>query len=208
MVSETNVAEAAMHVPLTPHMPADEVEKLTSLLKKARCFLEFGAGGSTRLAASLNVPHIYSVESDEAFSAAVAGAVGEMKTKSKLYITHANIGRTKEWGVPVDNSAVVKWPDYPLGIWEKLKQDKKNPNLVLIDGRFRAACALAAIFQLRAGTPILIDDYLGREQAYDVVSKHAPLVEMAGRMAVFEVPSKYDAGALAFDLARNCVLMN
>jgi len=41
------------------------------MLTASQCYLEYGSGGSTRLAASLDVPIIYSVESDQAFLNAV-----------------------------------------------------------------------------------------------------------------------------------------
>ena len=72
--------QTAFEVPALPHMPEAGIAKLRELLTVSQCYLEYGSGGSTRLAASLDVPIIYSVESDQAFLNAVAGALGATRS--------------------------------------------------------------------------------------------------------------------------------
>src|SRR5690349_17912425 len=87
-------------LPERPHMPPENIAFLEERLKTAKCFLEYGAGGSTRLAASLGVPQIVSVESDREFGKAVGRAVANAKSGSLLHMINVNVGATKEWGVP------------------------------------------------------------------------------------------------------------
>lgn len=188
-----------------PTMPAEEVARLTEELKLSKCFLEYGAGGSTCLAASIGVPHIYSVESDKEYVSAVRKAVAALKSKSVLHSEIANIGPTKEWGMPVNNDAARNWPEYPLRVWSTLARDGMLPDLVLIDGRFRVASFLASVLHLAPGAMILFDDYTAREN-YHLVERHVQIFETVGRMTVFKVPAadKLDIKALAIDLTRHC----
>ena len=55
----------------------------------------------------------------------------------------------------------------------------KDPDLVLIDGRFRVACCL----KCPAKVPILFDDFLGRPQYHSVLD-YFQIVEQVGRMVV------------------------
>ncbi len=61
------------------------------------------------------------------------------------------------------------------------------PDLVLVDGRFRVACALTAIKNLydKFDFEILFDDYADRE-FYHAIEEFACLHDMHGRMAVFK----------------------
>jgi hypothetical protein len=100
-----------------------------------------------------------------------------------------DIGLTGPWGVPVfkkpTKSRLSKWRQYPAAPWALITEEKL-PELILIDGRFRVACALTCIKQMsrRAETKVLIDDYMDRP-FYHIVERFAQLTTMVGRMAVF-----------------------
>ena len=61
------------------------------------------------------------------------------------------------------------------------------PDLILIDGRFRVACALKLIKYLhdKNSYMILVDDYIGRS-AHSDVERFSYLVKLEGTMAVFK----------------------
>jgi hypothetical protein len=101
---------------------------------------------------------------------------------------HADIGPTREWGNPADRSKVHLWPRYCSGVWARIANERlPQPDLVLIDGRFRVACLLATLVMGRPGTRILFDDYFDRP-AYHRVETWAMPIGRAGRMAEFIVP--------------------
>jgi hypothetical protein len=66
-------------------------------------------------------------------------------------------------------------------------------DLVLIDGRFRVACALRTISEAvkrNTSIRILVDDYLDELEPrphYHVIEQYAPMTSSAGRMAVFDI---------------------
>ena len=195
-------ASSVQSVPERPHMPEPVIAWLEEKLRLSTCFLEYGSGGSTRLAASIGVPHIVSVESDRAFAAAVHAAVTSSETQSLCKVIHADIGRTKGWGHPVGFEAFRRWPNYSLAPWDFLRGNHPAPDLILIDGRFRVACFLASLLEAQPGTAILFDDYGDRVARYGHVEAFVRPAEQIDRSAVFVVPEKLPIRAVARSLAR------
>lgn len=170
-------------------MEPEGLELLTARLADVDCFLEYGAGGSTVLAGGMGVGTIYSVESDRGFLNAVKGAVSENSSAAVLFDHYVDIGPTVEWGNPKDSSKAASWPLYASSIWSEIvSQGLVQPDLVLIDGRFRVACFLATLHFSRPGTTLLFDDYHERPH-YHVVEKYLQPVGRAGRMAEFRTES-------------------
>ena len=181
-------------VPDAPIMPRDAVAALTKALGSARCYLEYGSGGSTILAVRSGVPDIISVESDglwlEAVRAALAGQLGP---GHRLH--HADIGPTARFGHPASERHWRRFPNYALDPWALCGDAGLVPDLVLIDGRFRTACLLATLIHARPGCLALFDDYAERPTYHRVARFVAPR-RMLGRTAEFVVPEERPFGAL------------
>jgi len=177
-------------VPDKPWMPAEEVELLTKSLELASCFLEYGAGGSTILAGSIGVKHIYSVESDRAFLKNVESRLRSVSPNCDFREVYVNIGDTGRLGKPTGFERVQNWPKYSSFVWSVLMgSDNPLPDLVLVDGRFRVSSFLCSYYFSSPGTVILFDDYFER-QRYHVVEDILVPIARAGRMAKFVVPVK------------------
>jgi len=80
--------------------------------------------------------------------------------------------------------------------------ERFTPDLILVDGRFRVACALTTILNLAQDDrwELLVDDYRGRSH-YTAIEKFANLERMVGRMAVFKPKANIDLDALSTSLA-------
>lgn len=175
----------------TPHMERVGAERLAQLMRKAGTYMEYGCGGSTMLAGEIGVPVIISTDSDFAFCDEVRSQFSPKYLRSTLVSLHADIGPTKEWGHPVDSRKKGEWPIYAAKAWRFVIDHGYQPDLVLIDGRFRTACVLMTLLFARTETPILLDDYIGRDYA----SALEPILQpsaMYGRMAEFYVPKNRD----------------
>lgn len=165
----------------------------------AERYLEFGAGSSTLAAATAGVP-LVSVESDPRFLAAVERrclALQRGRPTSSMTFLHADIGPNGPWGKPILPSIrrPTSWRSYPLRPWEALGSDFRA-DLVLIDGRFRVACALAVVInQPDSDWTMLIDDFAERPH-YTPVSEFATFVGMHGRMAEYRPAPHVDDDAL------------
>lgn len=189
-------APADFNIPDTPHMEPAGQALLVERLGRAKVFLEYGSGGSSVLAASHPLDRIYSVDSDEAFLAAVDAKVKASGAPAGRYHpVYANIGPTGAWGHPVSSERAALWPRYVSHVWQVMMQNHETPDLVLIDGRFRVASFLISAMMAPAGTVILFDDYFDRS-AYHAVERFISPSRAAGRMAEFVVPTTRPEGLL------------
>src|SRR5690606_13122234 len=128
---------------------------------------------------------IISVESDKAWVEKMQLVLDRDFPAAKVQLHWADIGPTGEWGHPLDQSAWKKYPLYPLGVWDK--PWFRHPDLILIDGRFRVGCLLAALSRLERPVTVLFDDYATRQHYAKAVERFVKPVEIIGRMARFEL---------------------
>jgi hypothetical protein len=169
--------------PTEPHMEPETVEFLTAALAKARFYVEYGSGGSTILADRMGVRTI-SVEGDPYYARAVRkGLKG-----STVTILSPRIGLTGPWGYPVFRKKKPR----RLKRWDRYVQAplrEEPPDLILVDGRFRVACALEAARFVRergARATLIMDDYVRRKR-YHRVEQYLGAPRLIGRAAVFEI---------------------
>lgn len=181
-----------IEVPAKPHMPPVVVAFLAERFRTTRCFLEYGAGGSTRMAAASGVPFVFSVESDTAFAQEVERLVTEEAPGTRLTMVAGNLGRTKSWGRPSDTRSCGTWPRYVASVWDDIRTAEESPELILIDGRFRVACFLFSLIQSAPGTTFVFDDYVGRADRYQVVEQILRPARLLSRAALFERPAELD----------------
>lgn len=184
-----------MHQFPQPHMPEAERSALTLALKEAHIYLEFGMGGSTTLAAWLQVPHIVAIDSSQEWISSISAQIGQIQSKSETELLFADLGATGEWGYPLDQQKQCNWPAYYSLPWAKLQQKNLQPDLVLIDGRFRVPCFLYSLIHLQPGAIILWDDYRLREEYHRIESLIQPEI-FYGDMAKFLVPCHKNIPAL------------
>lgn len=165
-----------------------EVQDLVrSHYEKANVILEYGSGGSTVMASEMPGKTIYSVESSRVWTKMMKRWFDTSQPVSMPEMQHVNIGPTGKWGTPIDNRAYKRYSLYPLSIWDS--EGFKHPDVILVDGRFRVACALTAMLRCTKKTTILFDDYEGRK-GYQVLEEFLKKEEVVGRMARFSVSKK------------------
>jgi hypothetical protein len=179
-------------VPSLPHFDSDETTQwFMEKLAASKMYLEFGSGGSTCLAAKKGIKFV-SVDSDPFFLNSVKNKI----KKENLYreddqvFHHADVGLTGGWGKPLiigepspeRLNKFRKYSDFPSEIGNKFPL----PDLVLVDGRFRVACALKTLkaLQDQKGWLLLVDDYVNRSK-YHELPEFGVLQGYVGRMAVF-----------------------
>jgi hypothetical protein len=163
-----------------PERVADLVRGVYS---DASVILEYGSGGSTVLAAELG-KEVFSVESDANWAKGLSEFLAANNLAQKVMVYHVDVGPTGPWGKPVDNSRWQSFWQYPLSIWSH--PNFQQPDVVLVDGRFRTACLLASVFMTEKPITILVDDY-GHRDRYRVIEKIIEPVNIVHRMGVFKV---------------------
>lgn len=165
-------------------LPSNESDHLRAAYADARVILEYGSGGSTRVAAEMPGKLVFSVESDRDWATSLQAELDGAGLPSPAIVYYVDIGRTGLWGRPVDSSSWQKFHRFPTAIWNE--PFFRHPDLVLIDGRFRAACFVATCMAITRPVRLLFDDYNERP-VYQLVEEIARPARMIGRMAEFQL---------------------
>ena len=163
--------------------------------RAAGAILEYGTGGSTVFAAAETGARILSIESDRDWAAKIEAYLqSEGLARPGVEIRWLDIGPTGPWGKPTRPRDWGKFHNYPMQPWQDLAFD---PDLVMIDGRFRLGCLVAAALHCRRPVTVLIDDYAGRP-AYHRAETMFPLTRRVGHMAQFDLePRAYSNAEFA-----------
>ena len=167
-------------------LPEAEAAHLRAAYEDAQAILEYGSGGSTVLASEMPGKRVWSVESDAAWAEMMRGWLDANPPAqgTQVEVIWADIGPTKEWGHPQNKSEYLRFPRYPLGVWDR---GDITPDLVLVDGRFRTGCALASAIHTKRPLRLLFDDYAPRPHYHRIEAFIGAPRRMIGRMAEFEV---------------------
>lgn len=167
-------------------MPEAEATLLRAAYERAGVILEYGSGGSTVMAAEMPGKTVFSVESDRDWAQMMRGwfADNPPVAGSDVDVIWSDIGPTKEWGHPVDGTEWRRFARYPLEVWGM--SHFRQPDVVLVDGRFRQGCALACAFMSKAPLELYFDDYVQRKHYHKVEEILGP-PEITGRMAFWHV---------------------
>jgi len=167
-------------------IPEAESALVRSVYRAADVILEYGSGGSTVMAAEMPNKTVFSVESDQDWSQMMRGwfDANPPADGTEVDVIWADIGPTREWGFPVNNRAWQRYARYPLEVWDL--PELPQPDVVLVDGRFRTGCAMAAAFRSARPVTVLVDDYAKRKH-YHRIERYLGAPTLTGRLARFEV---------------------
>ncbi len=165
-------------------LPNEVARHLKEVYTNASVILEYGSGGSTVLASELSGKQVFTVENDLSWAANMISYINQASLPSPAVIHTVDIGKTGPWARPLDDTNWRSFHKYPLSVWDR--EDFVQPDVILIDGRFRVACFVAAVMKISKPTIVLFDDYGDRDFYHDVERLAKP-VKMIGRMAHFEL---------------------
>ena len=167
-------------------LPDAEAARLRTAYEGAQVILEYGSGGSTVMAAEMPGKSVFSVESDKDWAQMMRGWFDENPpaTGTEVDVIWSDIGPTKDWGYPASNRAWQLFARYPLEVWDL--PEFRQPDVVLVDGRFRAGCAMATAFRTQKPVTVFVDDY-ARRKHYHRIEEFLGQPGMTGRMAEFAV---------------------
>ena len=178
-----------------PYMPLVAVARFMELVREARCYLEYGTGGTTISARRAGVKTLVAVESDPLWLEAVQRKLEGAGGADGCHLLHVDIGRTGNWGFPTSDSHWSRYANYPLDVWRHCRQSEIAPTVILIDGRFRVACLLASMLFAPRGSRVLFDDYLERPY-YHAVERFLRPQQMHERLAEFHLDTALDRDSL------------
>ena len=187
---------------ITPSLEREGFDALKSKLRQDTCYIEYGVGGSTVLAAKqITTGAIFAVDTSSEWIEKVKKETQD--TSAVLRITHCNFGSVQGWGTPETNDHFADYWQYMQMPWLASKY-YPPVSLVLVDGRFRVASFLFSLISAKPGTTILFDDYATR-QRYHVVEDFCNVHKYHKRMAEFIVPDVKVTPELAATIAEYSV---
>ncbi len=167
--------------PFALTFPPTEAAHVRHAYAQAATILEYGSGGSTVLAAEMGKT-VTAVESDRNWADRLSLHLAAISDRARVH--HVDIGPTRAWGHPENSRAWRQFHRYALSVWDS--PDFQHPDLVLIDGRFRAACFAATMMRVTRPVTVLFDDYAERLYYHDV-EQLFPVEDLVGRLARFTV---------------------
>lgn len=174
-------------------MHDDEKDFFTKNIVDSKNYLEFGMGGSTFHVLKNSDATIYSIDSSKDWLAHMKSfkLIKDSVENKRLKLFLVDIGPTKSWGFPLDENDRELFPAFSSYIFSQI-----NPaeiDTVLIDGRFRVACALKTILECRdnSGLKIMIHDFTFREE-YQHVFNYLDEVERVNSLLLFKIKEDVD----------------
>lgn len=184
--------------PQKPWMTDEELECFRKWIPKGKAALEFGMGGSTRFFFENGIARLDSVESDPAWVKAMVHDpfLAFFIRKKRLFLHYADIGPVREHGIP-RTAPHPAWLAYHQSIWQSI--DTNILKLILIDGRFRLACACQALLRCPQHPPLLIHDFSCRPE-YHAILEFTDVLDSAGTTMVLRQKQDVDFRALALVL--------
>ncbi|MGJ4952585.1 hypothetical protein [Bradyrhizobium sp. HKCCYLS20291] len=178
-----------------PHLFGSELSLLEDVFRRDyRRYFEFGLGGSTLMAVRHGFDSIVAVDSDPSWVAAVKThpEFSDAIKEGRAAILHGNIGPTREWGNPQDESNLKLWPNYIAAGWREWAKRKSLPDIVFIDGRYRVSCAFSVVVAFGRerhgdGPMVLMHDFLDERPAYRDVLKYYEIEQQEGSLVALKI---------------------
>lgn len=163
-------------------------DEISKCLDKSSRYLEFGAGGTTLVAIDSAIDRITSVDSDPTLLGILEETWNaEERNGRKFQPVVDSTPFRGEWGFPKGDPSVTR---ANTALYSELVISG-NPDIVLIDGRFRASIFLTLLTSASIGTTILWDDYVPRTY-YHWVEKYLRPTKVSGRVAIFSLDNRVE----------------
>jgi hypothetical protein len=179
---------------MEPFFNEGDVAMFYRYLDKASSYVEFGAGGSTYQASIRpNIREMHVIESDPDWLRRTRALVSGRAT------FHFCDVRTvpKTGGGPGPSSTAEECRAYS----DEIYATPSGVDFVLIDGRFRVACALKCFRHIGSDCVVAFDDYLTRPQ-YHVVGRFYATVDTCNKSMVI-LKKRGDVAPPPADLIRH-----
>ena len=166
----------------------EEAETLNKYLSNAESYFEYGSGGSTFEALKhRNLQKVYSVENSVSW---LYGYMYRFKfildniVEKRLDMIYVDTGDTGDWGYPLNRN--INYTNYPEALL--LKEEYKNADVFLVDGRYRVACLLQILNYAKDDAIVMLHD---RQRVhYHEVYKYFDVIEYSGALAVFKIKKR------------------
>lgn len=171
---------------MKPYLTKNDEKLFYKYIDRAISYFEYGSGGSTyQVSLRKNIKSIFSVESDPTWYDKMKK---ETENNSNVKMIFVDIKSCpNNWGSPGEGSSPGDWKKYSDCILKLPISISSKIDLILIDGRFRVACALKCFTVMNKNCLIIFDDFLTRSY-YHVVLDYFEIIDKTAdnRMVVLK----------------------
>jgi hypothetical protein len=179
-------------------MSGAEAALFAQLLSTGKYYLEWGSGGSTLAAVRSEIRQIVSVETDRAWIDRLKQneEIARALANSRVMFRHVDIGPVAQWGMPIGTEKIRDWPRYAV---DPFVTTDLQFDVILVDGRFRIHCLLAAANCAADGATIFLHDYATRH-SYTIADKYFDTINRVDSAAILTRRPNINRRALYIDL--------
>jgi glycosyltransferase involved in cell wall biosynthesis len=170
-------------------LPAPEQDYVMQCYGDASVVLEYGGGGSTFAACDQGVRKVVAVEGDKGRADKLQSALTDVFPDVAAHVHYVDIGPVRVNGMPLNNRFFARFPGYANSVWDM--DDFTHPDVVLLNGRFRAACLCTCVLRAQKPLRVLFADYGNRPQDH-WIDRLVSKATTVGDMAVFEITPNID----------------
>lgn len=180
---------------LNPVMTPGEMDCFRRHVQDAHIYLEFGCGGSTRMAAESGVNKLFSVDTDKEWVLTCRRhpSIAPLVKAGRAVLQWVDVGPVSRWGYPADRQHTDRWPNYSLAIWDKIDG---VPDVVLVDGRWRVSTAVQTLLRCGENTKLLFHDFTLRA-SYSRILPFIEVIEEVDTLLVCRGKPEADLKALS-----------
>ncbi len=145
-----------------------------------------------------SLPNIKTIHSVDSTIEWINQAQKDNNVKEKVTFHYVDINADPHnWGQPKDESKIQAWPNYSSA----LQNLSYYPDMVFIDGRFRVACALKSIENIRDDSYLIIHDYVNRPQ-YHIIEKYFQRKDEADTLCILKKKKNIDMDEVSWYLTK------
>lgn len=175
---------------MNPLFKKNDINLFKKYISQSKIYFEYGCGGSTYLASLCNnIEKIYTVDSDIEWLNKVQLHINKKKDITYIYNEMLTIPNT--YGIPGKNATDIQKIEYSNKF---IKTLPNNVDTILIDGRFRVACALKLYPYINKNTIIIFDDFLDRPCYHNIILNYFNLIDYTNdnSMAILQKKENLD----------------
>lgn len=172
---------------MKPLMTDRDCEIFMHCIDNSTVYFEFGTGGSTYQAMlKPNVKHVYSVESDQFWMNKLKSMPFVKNNRHKLSFLFIDMKTSpNNLGYPGSKAKPIDKAKYSRSISSLDSKVISRIDTVLIDGRFRVACALHCFNVLEPDSLVLFDDFVKRKD-YHIVLDYYTILEKGDNLVILK----------------------
>tara|TARA_R110000824_G_scaffold282940_4_gene471214 strand:- start:8299 stop:8856 length:558 start_codon:yes stop_codon:yes gene_type:complete len=159
-----------------------EIDTFKTQLKNSKCYLEYGIGASTVIAHESTQIPIYSIESSREWINKINKSIND---KNRYKCKFIDVGPVGKFGTPSTLKKKGSWCNYPNAIFDI--DFSIDPDLVLVDGRFRVACVLSVVkYATQNNLKINIMLHDCQRKHYSPINKYINRINQQDTLLLFE----------------------